>query len=186
MPVRWRYELYGQAWLLRDQCVVECGDTPSVLTLYQHYRKKRAVFSGEGARGRFEGALHMGQEDTRRDLSYSNHLITDDAALVNRVEDDLMSLGDCVTSAKVLAADVHEVRIFGTRPRESSAVGRVPRLLQISNEVRYDPLGIINIHYLLIQSRCQPADIIAVLQQVCREIAALLPATQRPAMIVLS
>jgi hypothetical protein len=76
-----RHELETQPSLLHDQRVVERSDTASALTLYHHYSKKRAVFSGEGARGRFEGALHVGQEDTRRDLSYSNHLITDDAAL---------------------------------------------------------------------------------------------------------
>ena len=128
--------------LLRDQCVVERGDTPGVLALCQHHRKQRTVFSGERTRGRFQDGFHVGQENPRRDRTHSGHLIADDAALVNRVEDALMSPGDGFTGPNMLTADVDEVSILGKMLRERRAIPCVPRLLEVGNQVRHDPFAI--------------------------------------------
>jgi hypothetical protein len=98
------------------------------------------VFTGKWARWGFERGLHVSQEDCRRDGPHSYDVVTNDAALVNSIEDRLMSLSDHLTSSKVFTADVHEVSIVGKGPRESRSIRCVPRLLELANETRNDPL----------------------------------------------
>src|SRR6476619_6712833 len=125
---------------VRDQRVVECGDSPRPLVLYQNERKQRSVLAGEWASWCRECGPHVSQEDRRCDRPYSGRLVADDAARVNRIEDRLVTFRDDFTRPKVLTADVDEVGVLGERPRESRTVSGVPRFLELGHEVRDDPL----------------------------------------------
>jgi hypothetical protein len=80
------------------------------------------VFAGKWAHRGFERGFHVSQEDCRRDGPRAYDVVTNDAVLVNSIEDRLMSLSDHLTRSKVFTADVHEVSIFGKGPRESRSI----------------------------------------------------------------
>ena len=54
------------------------------------------MFAGKWARWGFERGLHVSQEDCRRDGPHGYDVVTNDAALVNSIEDRLMSLKGCI------------------------------------------------------------------------------------------
>jgi hypothetical protein len=83
----------------------------------------------------------VGQKYPGSERSQPNPLIVDNAAFVNRVEDDLMSPRNGFTGSKIFAANVHKVGIFGEWPRKSRAVRGIPRLFQLINDLRNNLLA---------------------------------------------